>query len=51
MPLRREPLRPYDTGAQVWLDPARHYLPVRLRLAVRATGEGVELQLTDSRSP
>ena len=51
VPLRREPVRPYDTGAQVWLDPARHYLPVRLRLAVRATGEGVELQLTDSRGP
>lgn len=29
--LVREPERPYDTRAEVWLDPASHYLPVRLR--------------------
>lgn len=29
--LLREPRRPYDTRAEVWLDPTRHYLPVRLR--------------------
>jgi hypothetical protein len=33
--LRREPRRPYDTLAEAWFDPARHHLPVRLRLAVR----------------
>ena len=23
----REPRKPHDTQAEVWLDPARHYLP------------------------
>jgi hypothetical protein len=41
----REPRRPYDTQAQVWLDPARHHLPVQALLRVRATGEGTELRL------
>lgn len=27
--LRREPRGPYDTRVEVWLDPARHYLPLR----------------------
>jgi hypothetical protein len=43
--LQREPRRPYDTQVDVWLDPARRYLPVRTRLVVRATGEGTELLL------
>jgi hypothetical protein len=30
--LLREPSRPYDTRAEVWLDPARHHMPARLRL-------------------
>ncbi len=29
--LQRLPQRAYDTRADVWLDPARHYLPVRVR--------------------
>lgn len=29
--LRRDPERPYDTVAEVWLDPADHYLPVQWR--------------------
>lgn len=45
--LYREPRRPYDTHADIWLDPARHYLPVRLHLRVRATGEGTLLELRD----
>jgi hypothetical protein len=45
--LHREPRRPYDTHADIWLDPARHYLPVRLHLRVRATGEGTLLELQD----
>ena len=45
--LYREPRRPYDTHADIWLDPARHYLPVRLQLRVRATGEGTLLELRD----
>ncbi len=27
--LRREPRGPYDTRVEVWLDPQRHYLPLR----------------------
>lgn len=43
--LKREPRRPYDTQVQVWLDPARHYLPAKTLLLVRASGEGTEFQL------
>ncbi len=31
--LLRSPERPYDTRADVWLDPARDFLPVRVRLS------------------
>lgn len=47
--LLREPRRPYDTRAQVWLDPARQYLPVRLHLKVLATGEGTLMELQQAR--
>ena len=43
--LVREPRRPYDTQVQVWLDPARHHLPVQAFLMVRATGVGTEFRL------
>jgi Protein of unknown function (DUF3108) len=43
--LRREPRRPYDVQTDVWLDPARHHLPVRMRLLVRPTGEGTDFVL------
>jgi Protein of unknown function (DUF3108) len=43
--LVREPRRPYDTQVQVWLDPARHHLPVQAFLRVRATGVGSEFRL------
>jgi len=36
--LQREAERPFDTAVDVWLDPARHHLPVRLRLQNRADG-------------
>ncbi len=49
--LLREPRRPYDTQVQVWLDPARHHLPVQALLRVRATGEGTELRLRELRLP
>lgn len=49
--LRREPRQPYDTTAQVWLDPARQWLPVRALLMVRPTGEGVEFVLERSQPP
>ena len=45
--LVREPRRPYDTQVQVWLDPARHHLPVQAFLTVRATGVGTEFRLRD----
>ncbi len=43
--LLREPRRPYDTRANVWLDPARHHLPVKVQMLVHATGEGQEFEL------
>ncbi len=43
--LLREPRRPYDTRVEVWLDPALHHLPVRVRLITAATGEGNEFVL------
>jgi Protein of unknown function (DUF3108) len=47
--LIREPRRPYDTQAQIWLDPAREHLPVQMLLRVRATGEGTEFRLLEHR--
>jgi hypothetical protein len=49
--LKREARRPYDTQAEVWLDPARMHLPVRLRLVVRPTGEGSEFLLESAAIP
>ena len=43
--LMREPRRPYDTRASVWLDPARHHLPLKVHLVVAATGDGQEFEL------
>ncbi len=42
---RREADRPYDTRVDVWLDPARHHLPVRVRLPARTEGEAAEFLL------
>ncbi len=49
--LRREPRRPFDAQTDVWLDPARHHLPVRMRLMVRPTGEGTDFVLERLESP
>ncbi len=49
--LTREPRRPYDTRASVWLDPARHHLPVKVQLMVAATGEGQEFELRQLSMP
>jgi len=49
--LLREPSRPFDTRAQVWLDPARQHLPVRMQLLVHATGEGNEFVLSGTSFP
>ena len=43
--LKREPRKPFDTEVEVWLDPARQYLPVRLRLATPQTGESTDFAL------
>ena len=43
--LRREPLRPFDTLVEVWLDPARHHLPIRMRLSTPQTGDSTEFLL------
>ncbi|MDE2274680.1 MAG: DUF3108 domain-containing protein, partial [Burkholderiales bacterium] len=43
--LRREPERPYDTLAEVWLDPGRGHLPVRVRWQAPPAPEATELNL------
>jgi hypothetical protein len=43
----REPRKPYDTLVEVWLDPARHYLPVRAKLTSAPSGDALELLLRD----
>jgi hypothetical protein len=43
----REPYGPHDTRLDVWLDPARHHLPVRASLAYVSGGEPLELLLSD----
>jgi len=49
--LRRSPRRPYDVQVDVWLDPARHHLPVQLRLLLQPAGSGTELRLEHYSSP
>ena len=41
--LVREPRKPYDTRAEVWLDPARRHLPQRVQQT--PTGGGAALEL------
>jgi len=43
--LKREPTRPYDQRVEVWLDPARHHLPVQLRLTGVPGREPTEMRL------
>lgn len=47
--LAREPRRLYDTRAEIWLDPADHFLPLRLRQT--PTGGGPALELLRDREP
>ncbi|MBA4177456.1 MAG: hypothetical protein C0505_13000 [Leptothrix sp. (in: Bacteria)] len=49
--LRREPQRPYDTRVDVWLDPARHHLPVRWRMNHRGDGDSADFLLTQLSLP
>jgi hypothetical protein len=43
--LRREPTRPYDTRVEVWLDPARQHLPVRVVFTTLPGGQPLQLEL------
>ena len=45
--LLRLPGRAYDTRAEVWLDPARHYLPVRARLSNASDSDALLLVLRE----
>jgi hypothetical protein len=49
--LVREPRRPYDTRVEVWLDAARHHLPVRVRLTPVPGGEPLEMRLDAASAP
>jgi hypothetical protein len=42
--LKREPRKPYDTRVEVWLDPGRHHLPVRMKLSSER-GDSLEFVL------
>lgn len=41
--LTREPRRLYDTRAEIWLDPADHFLPLHLRQTPTGGGPALEL--------
>ena len=49
--LRREARRPYDTQVDVWLDPARHHLPVQVRQTWKPGGAETELRLAAFDTP
>jgi len=49
--LLREPGRAFDTRAEVWLAPARHYLPVRARLSNASESEALLLVLREVLPP
>lgn len=48
--LRRAALGPYSGAIDLWLDPARHHLPVRI-LFSQADGRGWDMQLQDEGLP
>ncbi len=37
----------YDPGVDVWLDPARHHLPIRVVLSNGVPGQALELLIQD----
>jgi hypothetical protein len=47
----RDARKPNDTSAEVWLDPARHYLPARARLATSPDGDSLDLVLRSAVLP
>ncbi len=44
----RETSGPHETGAEVWLDPTRHFLPVRATIRNGAEGEVLDLRLREA---
>ena len=47
----RTPQGPKDLLADVWLDPARHHLPVRVQLSQGEDGDVLEMLLREQHSP
>ncbi len=47
----RTPQGPKDLLADVWLDPARHHLPLRVQLSQGEDGDVLEMLLREQRSP
>ena len=43
----REPIEPYDSRVEVWLDPNRHHLPARLRMGPPSGADGLVLSLAE----
>lgn len=43
----REPHGAHDTGVEAWLDPARHFLPLRATIRNAGDGDALELKLKD----
>jgi hypothetical protein len=43
--LRRAPRKAYDTQVEVWLDPGRHHLPVRMKLSTAGGDDSLEFVL------
>jgi hypothetical protein len=43
----REPRKPHDTRIEVWLDPARHFLPVRYRQSSDGSNDVLDLILQE----
>lgn len=46
--LRRQPRKPYDLLAEIWLDPARGHLPVRVRLGSAGADDTIEFELVEA---
>ena len=47
----RARVAPYDTRAEVWLDPARHYLPVRAGSSNASDSDALQLVLREVLPP
>lgn len=45
--LRRQPRKPHDLLAEIWLDPARGHLPVRVRLGNAGADDAIEFELVE----